>query len=67
VIGRAPDADLVLDQESVAPRHVGLSRRDGELFAEDLGTRRRPYDLDPPSMVGWPIPPRSRYGRGQAR
>jgi uncharacterized protein (TIGR02996 family) len=39
----------------------------GRCVAIDLGTRRRPYDLDPPSMVGWPTPPRSRYGRGKAR
>jgi pSer/pThr/pTyr-binding forkhead associated (FHA) protein len=39
VIGRAPDADLVLDKEGVAPRHVGISRRDGELVVEDLRTR----------------------------
>jgi uncharacterized protein (TIGR02996 family) len=38
VIGRAPDADLVLDKDGVAPRHVGLSRRGGELYAEDLRT-----------------------------
>ena len=36
VIGRAPDADLVLDKDGVAPRHVGISRRGGELVVEDL-------------------------------
>jgi len=35
----------------------------GRCIAIDLGTRRRPYDLDPPAMVGWPSPPRSRYGQ----
>lgn len=38
VIGRAPDADLVLDKDGVAPRHVGITRRGGELIAEDLRT-----------------------------
>jgi uncharacterized protein (TIGR02996 family) len=38
VIGRAPDADLVLDRDGVAPRHVGITRRGGELIAEDLRT-----------------------------
>jgi uncharacterized protein (TIGR02996 family) len=44
VIGRAPDADLVLNKEGVAPRHVEISRRDGELVARDLreGVRRLP-------------------------
>jgi uncharacterized protein (TIGR02996 family) len=36
VIGRAPDCDLVLDRERVAPRHVRISRQDGALIAEDL-------------------------------
>lgn len=36
VIGSAPDADLVLDKVGVAPRHLRLSRRGGELVAEDL-------------------------------
>jgi uncharacterized protein (TIGR02996 family) len=35
----------------------------GRCIAIDLGTRRRPYDLEPPRMVGWPTPPRSRYGQ----
>ncbi len=44
VIGRAPDADLVLDKDGVAPRHVGISRRGGELVVEDLrvGVQRLP-------------------------
>lgn len=47
VIGRAPDADLVLAQSGVAPRHIRLSRRGGELIAEDLrsGVRQRPEQV----------------------
>lgn len=36
VIGRDADADLVLAKEGVAPRHVGISARGGELLVEDL-------------------------------
>jgi uncharacterized protein (TIGR02996 family) len=44
VIGRAPDADLVLDKNGVAPRHVGVSRRGDALVVEDLraGVQRLP-------------------------
>jgi uncharacterized protein (TIGR02996 family) len=39
LVGRAPDADLVLAREGVAPRHVAIARKGGELVVEDLRTR----------------------------
>ncbi|MHB8575812.1 MAG: FHA domain-containing protein, partial [Dehalococcoidia bacterium] len=36
-LGRAPDNDVVLDEESVSRRHARIVRRGAALFLEDLG------------------------------
>lgn len=47
VIGNAPDADLVLDVEKIAPRHIKACVRDGAIVIEDL----RPRGARPPRTV----------------
>ena len=39
VIGRASESDLVLADRFLSRRHARLTRRDGRLFVEDLGSR----------------------------
>jgi pSer/pThr/pTyr-binding forkhead associated (FHA) protein len=38
-IGREPDNDLVVDEETVSNRHARLLPRDGRWWIEDLGSR----------------------------
>lgn len=47
VIGKAPDADLVLDVEKIAPHHIKACVRDGAIVIEDL----RPRGARPPRVV----------------
>ena len=52
VVGRAPDADLVLDHAGVAPRHIRIALRDRVLMVEDLLPRRRPTRaIDPVDLI----------------
>jgi ribosomal protein L40E len=37
-IGRSPDCDIFLDDVTVSRRHAVVSRKDGELTIEDLGS-----------------------------
>ncbi len=37
-IGRSPDCDIFLDDVTVSRRHAVVSRKDGELLIEDLGS-----------------------------
>jgi uncharacterized protein (TIGR02996 family) len=48
VIGSAPDADLVLDVKGVAPRHVRVAAREGQIVIEDLRTSAK---RQPPATV----------------
>lgn len=39
VVGRGADCDIQLKDQRVSRRHVVITRRDGTLWAEDLGSR----------------------------
>ena len=47
VIGNAPDVDLVLDVDKIAPRHIRAVARDGTIVVEDL----RPRGGQPPRTI----------------
>ena len=47
VIGNAPDVDLVLDVDKIAPRHIRAIARDGTIVVEDL----RPRGAQPPRTL----------------
>lgn len=51
VIGRADSADLHLDERTVSRRHAAVSFRDGQIWLEDLGSRRGTY-LDGDRITG---------------
>ena len=53
VIGNAPDADLVLDVENIAPHHIRAIRRDGAIVVEDLRKRgaHAPRTLEPSDVL----------------
>ncbi len=46
LIGRSPDCDYVLTDDSVSARHAGLSRQDGYLLLEDLDSANGTYVSD---------------------
>lgn len=43
LIGRSPDCDFVLPDDSVSARHAGLSRQEGYLLLEDLDSANGTY------------------------
>ena len=53
VIGKAPDVDLVLDVEKVAPRHIRARVEDGAIVVEDLRTRgaKPPRTIEPDDVI----------------
>ena len=56
LIGRSPDCDFVLTEDSVSARHAGLSRQDGYLLLEDLDSANGTYVADrrvKRVRVGW--------------
>ncbi len=46
LIGRAPDCDYVLTDDSISARHAGLSRQEGYLLLEDLDSANGTYVED---------------------
>lgn len=52
VVGRASDADLVLDKPGVAEHHIRIAMRDRVLLIEDLrGTNRPPRAVEPADII----------------
>jgi serine phosphatase RsbU (regulator of sigma subunit)/pSer/pThr/pTyr-binding forkhead associated (FHA) protein len=43
VIGRHPECDVVLDVAAVSRQHAVISKRDGQFYLEDLGSRNGTY------------------------
>ncbi|MEN9835851.1 MAG: hypothetical protein RL011_2044 [Pseudomonadota bacterium] len=45
-IGSGPDADIVIEEDSVSPVHARLTREPTGYYVEDLGSERGTYLLD---------------------
>lgn len=43
VIGRAKDADIIIDDRRISSRHVRISHRDGQHVLQDLGSKNGTY------------------------